>query len=343
MLNQIIEKLIDKKDLSPEDISLASKAIHNGEHSFQVAAILVLLRSKGETSEEIASFAKSMRVNTLKVQTISPVLDIVGTGGDRSNTINISTGSAILAAACGIPVAKHGNRSISSRCGSADVLEALGVAIDLSPASVSRSIDEIGIGFMFAPRFNPVLASLANVRKALKVPTIFNVLGSLLNPAKADFLLYGVNKPELVGMMGGALKKMGVVRALVFHGHGTDELTAIGPTRVLEVTKEKMLNYVIDPHDYGIAYCKLQDLQGGSSHENALLLREVFLGKQGAVADTLALNAGASLWIYGAVASIAEGVQMAFETLKKGEASRLLDQWIQLTQEFKERGDEKYA
>lgn len=343
MLNQIIEKLIDKKDLSPEDILLASKAIHDGGHPFQVAAILVLLRSKGETSEEIASFAKSMQVNTLAVRTKIPVLDIVGTGGDRSNTINISTGSAILAAACGIPVAKHGNRSISSRCGSADVLEALGVAIDLSPAMVARSIEKIGIGFMFAPRFNPALASLATVRKALKVPTIFNVLGSLLNPAKADFLLYGVNRPELVGMLGEALQKMGVVRALVFHGNGTDELTAIGPTRVLEVTKEKMREFAVDPHDYGMSYCRLQDLQGGSSEENALLLREVFLGKQGALADTLALNAGASLWIYGLVTTIAEGVQMAFEALKRGDASRLLDQWIQLTHELKEHGDEKYA
>jgi anthranilate phosphoribosyltransferase len=341
MLNPLIEKLIEKRNLSSEDIHLFMQAISEKEYTLQIAAVLVLLRSKGEHPEEIAALAQSMRAERLIVQTKTPVIDIVGTGGDGMGTINISTGSAILAAACGIPVAKHGNRSVSSRCGSADVLESLGVVIDLTPKQVARSIEKAGIGFMFAPRFNPILASLASVRRALRVPTILNVLGSLLNPAKAPYLVYGVYQPKLVSMMAQTLQNMGIKRAVVFHGHRTDELTPIGPTKVLEVTRDQIREFVIDPLRCGLKECHLDDLKGGGPQENAHLLREVLSGQQGAIANALALNAGVGLWVYGAAASVEEGVQNALEVLLRGEAGKLLDKWIHLTRQLKEAASEE--
>jgi len=328
MLKNHLEKLLAKENLNEIEIAVAANAIATGYDSAQVAAFLVLLRSKGETPSEITALVHSMRKHAVSVTLDRPVLDIVGTGGDGANTVNISTGSAILAAACGAAVAKHGNRAVSSRCGSADVLEALGVNIEGTPETVSASIKKIGIGFMLAPLFHPALKHVGVIRKSLKVPTIFNMIGPLMNPAKAEFMVFGIFKKDLVMTMAEALQALGVIRAIVFHGNGTDELTPSGPLEAILVTPLELKPIVIDPRQYGLPLCHLNDLKGGDAAKNAALLKEAFQGRGGPISDTLALNAGVGLWVVGKVCNIADGVAYAQESLNNGAAERLLQQWI---------------
>ncbi|GLI68759.1 hypothetical protein VaNZ11_013250, partial [Volvox africanus] len=333
-MREVIEKLIRREDLAKEQAAETLAALLDDFVSEQAAAFLVLLRAKGETPDEIAGLAQAMLDKALPVHTAQQVVDIVGTGGDGIGSVNISTGASILAAAAGARVAKHGNRSVSSLCGSADVLEALGVAIDLGPAGVIRCLDEAGIAFMFANRYHPAMRAVRPVRSALKVRTALNMLGPLLNPAHAAYGLVGVYDTSISELMAGSLLRMGVRKALVVHSMGLDELTPMGPADVVEVTEGAPLKrYALDPKDVGIARCEVEDLKGGDAALNAAILRDVLAGQRGPVADALVLNAGYALAAAQVAADPAEGVALAQEVQRRGDAIRVLDRWAAISQQ----------
>lgn len=331
-LKQCIEQLMRKQDLTAEQCEgIVSEIIKEDANLLQVAALLVLLRAKPETPTEILGIVRGLKQAMKKISVPFKVLDIVGTGGDGSNTINISTGAAILAASCGIKVAKHGNRAVSSLCGAADVLEEVGIDLDISPEKVSETIAEIGIGFCFAPNFNPALLQLRSIRKQLNVPTTFNLIGPLLNPAQASHYLLGVYDEKLLNIYAEVLFQLGTDRSLIVHGHGLDELSCVGPAEAIEITRTGKRRITIDPQQLGLARCTVQDLKGGTPTVNAHLLKETFSGKPGPIADTLALNCAAALWIYGLYPSIAEALPVAQENLRNGAALKLLEQWVSLS------------
>ncbi|GIL72505.1 hypothetical protein Vretimale_4293 [Volvox reticuliferus] len=333
-MREVIEKLIRREDLTKEQAAESLAALLDDFVSEQAAAFLVLLRAKGETADEIAGLAKAMLDKAVPVHTAQQVVDIVGTGGDGIGSVNISTGASILAAAAGARVAKHGNRSVSSLCGSADVLEALGVAIDLGPAGVTRCLDEAGIAFMFANRYHPAMRAVRPVRSALKVRTALNMLGPLLNPAHAAYGLVGVYDTSISELMAGSLLRMGVRKALVVHSMGLDELTPMGPADVVEVTEGGPLKrYTLDPKDVGIPRCEVEDLKGGDAALNAAILRDVLAGQRGPVADALVLNAGYALAAAQVAANPAEGVALAQEVQRRGDAVRVLDRWAAVSQQ----------
>jgi len=304
----------------------------------QMAAFLALLRAKGETSAEIAGLAQAMRAAAIPVSTPYDVLDIVGTGGDDIGSVNISTGASVIAAAAGAKVAKHGNRSVSSLCGSADVLEALGVTVDLGPEEVASCLEETGIAFMYAPRYHPAMKAVAPVRRSLKIRTAFNFLGPMLNPAGAKYALVGVYSTAVSRKMADALMRLGTKKALVVHSHGLDELTPMGDADVLEVTEAGVRQYVLDPRSLGIPHCSVEDLKGGDATFNAKVLRDVFAGERNAVADALCLNAGVALAAAEVASSPEEGIAMAQEAQRSGRALQLLDKWVDVSSRLSSQG-----
>jgi anthranilate phosphoribosyltransferase len=327
-LENYLHLLQKKPHLTREEAKNAMAHIMQGADPYQTAAFLSVLKFRGESAEEIAGMQEAVEDQALHVDLSFPVLDIVGTGGDGSHTVNISTGSAILAAACGIPVVKHGNRSVSSRCGSADVLEALGIAIEMPPKDVVFSLQEAHIAFLYAPYYHPCLKKLRRLRSALKIPTIFNLLGPLLNPARAPFALIGVADLSLLETMANSIVQLKKIkRALVFHGSGLDELSPLGPIVAYDVRDGTIERMEIDPQKLGFKSCALTDLQGGDAEKNAFLLSEAFSGKSGAIADALILNAGAALWIFERASSLEEGIAIARSALKEGKALAVLEKW----------------
>lgn len=293
----------------------------------QIAAFLVLLRAKQETAEELSALVQAFRSKMLVVSTSSPVLDIVGTGGDGANTVNISTGAAILAASCGVKVAKHGNRAVSSLTGSADVLEALGINIQLPAEHIGHCIEEVGMGFCYSPNFHPMTQALKSFRKQLNIPTTMNLLGPLLNPARAAHVVLGVSDPKLAPIMADVLIQLGCKQSVVVHGKGLDEISTAGPTQVMELNKGETKTFLLDPLDFGFALCRIDDLRGGDAQTNAQLLLDSFQGKGGPIADTLVLNAAVALYIYGMHPSISEAVSHAHDNLYSGRALALLQKW----------------
>ena len=299
-----------------------------------VGALLAALATKGETSAEIAGAARVMRARVTRVPTIrEPLVDTCGTGGDHSGSFNVSTGAALVVAAAGVPVAKHGNRAASSRCGSADVLEALGVAIDLDPASVGRSIDELGIGFLYAPRFHPAMRHAAQARREIGIRTIFNLLGPLTNPAGARRQLIGVPAADAVGRIAGVLRELGAEAAVVVHGmEGLDEISVCGPTRIAYVDGGELEESVIEPADLGLPTFEIHEMAGGDAAENAAILRGVLEGRgSNAQRAVVAANAGAGIWIGGGAVTLRAGVDQARETIASGRAAELLDRLVDLT------------
>mmetsp|Transcript_14779 Transcript_14779/g.30574 ORF Transcript_14779/g.30574 Transcript_14779/m.30574 type:complete len:409 (+) Transcript_14779:151-1377(+) len=348
-LKPYIETLIaGERPLTTDETKAAFSEILKGADEVQVGSLLTLLRQKGETPDEIAGMVQAMNDACNSVDLGGQkLLDIVGTGGDGADTINISTASVVLASACGCTVAKAGNRSVSSACGSADVLEALGVKIDLNPAQVVECVNKVGVAFMMAPVNHPAMRFVAPVRKKLGVRTCFNILGPMTNAAGAQRAVIGVFHPELLELMAGALKRVGRVdHAVIIHGVGLDEISPLGPATLLEIknvaeegASEKVYEtrtFEFDPESIGIPRCQLEDLKGGGPKENAEKFEAVLKGGDhtDAKRDSIVLNAGVGCWIYGLTDSIEEGCKLARETLESGKASDLLKDWIAASQEI---------
>ncbi|WP_049928459.1 anthranilate phosphoribosyltransferase [Halopiger goleimassiliensis] len=327
-MQEYVERVTDGEDLTQTDARAASTAVFEDATEAQIGALLAALRSKGETEAEIAGFAEGMRE---AARTISPdrdpLVDTCGTGGDDYDTINVSTTSAIVAAGAGVPVAKHGNYSVSSSSGSADVLEEVGVNVEAEPPAVEAAIEEDGIGFMLAPVFHPAMKAVIGPRKELGMRTIFNVLGPLTNPAGADAQIVGVYDPDLVPVLADALARMDVERALVVHGAGTDEIAIHGETVAAEVDGDSVEEYTLEPADLGLEEHAIGDIAGGSPEENARDMRGIVDGEvTGAKRDVILANAGGAIYVAGEADSLEEGAAIAREAIESGDAAAKLDQ-----------------
>ena len=331
MIQKALAELMDGRDLSQDDAREVMNSIMAGEATpAQIGAFLVALRIKGETADEIAGCAEAMREHVLVVRPArTDLVDTAGTGGDGARTFNISTAAALVAAAAGAGVAKHGNRAVSSSSGSADVLEALGFNLELPPETIARSIDELGFGFLFAPTHHPAMRHAAPVRRDLATRTVFNVLGPLTNPAGARAQVVGVYAPELVPTIADVLARLGAERAFVVHGAaGVDELSPAGPNLVCEVANGQVRRREIDPLDLGIDRCAPDELGGGDPADNAETIRRIFSGAEGGKRDAVLLNAAGAIAAGGLARDLGEGVGLAREALDSGAAGERLEALI---------------
>ena len=335
-LQDALQRTIEHREIFHDEMLSLMRRIMSGEVTpVMIAALTVGLRVKKETIGEIAAAAQVMREFATKVDVSEPssLLDIVGTGGDASHTFNISTASMFVAAAAGARIAKHGNRSVSSRSGSADVLEALGANIMLTPAQVARCIEDVGIGFMFAPTHHGAMKHAAAVRKELGVRTIFNILGPLTNPAGAGASLVGVFHPDLVGIHVRVLQRLGSRRALVVYGKdGMDEVSLGAATMVGELKDGAVTEYEIHPEDFGLHMKSNRGLKVRDASESKEMVLEALSGVEGTPREIVALNAGTALYAYGAASSIGEGIALAREAIASGAAKRKLDEFVRVTQ-----------
>ena len=333
-ISEAVYKLSRREDLGYDEARSVMGSIMSGECSeVMISSYLTALALKGETVEEIAASAAEMRGHGLRLPgDHSDALEIVGTGGDRSGSFNISTTSAFVVAACGVPVAKHGNRAASSKCGAADVLEALGARIDISPEESERILRECGFAFMFAQRYHQSMRYVAPVRRELGFRTVFNILGPLTNPAAAGNQLSGVFSPSIVRPMAQVLDRLGVRNAMVVYGtDGLDELSVSAETMVTELKDGKLEDYTITPEELGLARSPHADLIGGCPVENAAITRAVLAGERGARRDAVLLNAGAGLYTCRRADSIEDGIAMAAQAIDSGEAERTMNRFIELT------------
>jgi anthranilate phosphoribosyltransferase len=337
VIQEVIGKLLDGTQLARAEARAVMDEIMRGEATpAQIGGFLVALRSKGETADEITGCAEAMRDHVLVVRPgRDDLVDTAGTGGDGAHTINISTAAALVAAAAGAGVAKHGNRAVSSACGSADVLEALGFTLEQEPQRIARSIDELGFGFLFAPSHHPAMRHAAAVRRELATRTVFNVLGPLTNPAGARAQVVGVYSPGLVRTIADVLARLGARRAYVVHGEGgIDELSPVGQNLVAEVVDGEVLERRLDPEsELGIPRCSVDELRGGSPAENAEAIREVFAGATGGRRDAILLNAAGAIAAGGHAADLREGLEVARRTIDSGAAAERLELLIAFSRE----------
>ena len=335
MIQDAIYKVLNKEDLTLDMTKSVMDEIMSGNATnAQMAGFLTSMRMKGETIDEITACAMVMREYGKKLQSEGDVLDIVGTGGDEANTFNISTISSFIISAAGVPVAKHGNRSVSSKCGSADVLEALGVKIDIPIEKSERILKEIGLCFMFAPIYHSSMKYAAPVRRELGVRTIFNILGPLASPAKANLQLLGVYDENLVEPMARVLANLGVKRAMVVHGHdGLDEVTLTTRSTVCEVNDGRVNSFFIDPHQFGFKYCSPEDLVGGNPTQNAEIALRVLQGEKGPKRDIVLLNSAVCLYMSYNNMTLRDCVSLAAEMIDSGKAMKQLEKFVRLTNE----------
>ncbi|HET9938665.1 MAG TPA: anthranilate phosphoribosyltransferase, partial [Gaiella sp.] len=334
MIADALARIADGRDLTRDDARAVMDEVMRGEATpAQIGGLLVGLRAKGETVDEITGFAEAMREHVVPVRpTRTPLVDVVGTGGDGARTINISTAAAIVAASAGAGVAKHGNRAASSACGSADVLEALGLVLELPPERIAASIDEHGFGFMFARAHHPAMRHAAPVRQELGTRTVFNVLGPLANPAGARDGVFGVYAPALARTYAEALAGLGARRALVVHGAGgVDELTPSGPSLVVEVSDGRITEWQLDPATLGLAASEPAELRGGDAAENAAAIRRVLDGERGGRRDAIVLNAGAALVAAGVAETFQDGVATAAAAIDDGAAGAVLVRLVEFS------------
>ncbi len=337
MFTDYLNRIIQHKNLSDTQMAEMLSEIFSGNiPDTQVAAFMAALATKGETYEELAGAARAMRKKAIKIHcNASTVIDTCGTGGDGMNTFNISTTTAFVVAGCGVTVAKHGNRSISSKCGSADVLETLGVNLDVAPEIVEEAINEVGIGFMFAPKYHGAMRFAAKARQETKIRSIFNMLGPLTNPAAANCQLLGVYAPELTEMFANALKLIGLKRAFVVHGHdGLDEITICDSTRVSELNDGTIRTYDINPEDYFGETADQSELKGGDAVENAEITKAILNGSEkGPKRNIVLLNSAAALIAAGKAENLKEGILVAEESIDSGKSFKKLDALATYTRE----------
>lgn len=331
-MKELIAKVVEGRDLTEEEAKRGMEILLSGEATqAQIGAFLTALRMKGETLEELVGLASVLRD---KADTITPkadnYVDLVGTGGDSTFTFNISTTSAFVVAAAGLPVAKHGNRSISSKSGAGDVLEELGVNIMAEPEVVERCVNEVGIGFMFAQLFNKSMKYVGQARKEMGVRTVFNILGPLANPSRAKNMVVGVYAPYLTENIAKAMARLGVERAFVVSGcDNMDEITLTGKTTVSEIKDGQVTTFQITPEEFGFNSCTLDDLRGGDGKENAGITRAILDGEKGPKRDIVLLNAGATLYVGGVAADIKEGIRLAAEAIDSGKAKAVLEKLVE--------------
>lgn len=342
MIKEAIASLIDGRSLSMEQAAEVMEEMTTRQVTpAQFGAFVTALRIKGETSDEIAGLASVMRAKAIRVMTAEPVIDIVGTGGDNSKSFNISTAAAFVAAGAGIRVAKHNNRAMTSQCGSADVLEALGVKIELDASQVKDCLEKVGIGFMFAPLFHPAMKFAAAPRREIGIRTIFNILGPLTNPARAESMVLGVPSEKLGEKLAQVLSRLGSKHALVVHGlNGMDEISVAGKSRVWELQDGEITDYYVSPEDFGLAAAGVETLAGGTPQENAAILRSVLEGEKGSRRDAVIMNAAAGIVVGhktghpSGLPALKEGVEIARETIDSGRALDKLEKLIKLSQSY---------
>jgi len=327
MLKEAITQVVAGGDLSRQEAIEVMRQIMEGMATdAQIASLITALRMKGETVEEITGFTQVMREKAERVTLETPVLDTCGTGGDGAHTFNISTAAALVAAGAGATVAKHGNRSVSSKCGSADCLSALGIDLMAEPPIVEKCLRNAGIGFFFAPLWHKSMKYAIGPRKEIGIRTVFNILGPMTNPAGAEYQLLGVYSEALINPLANVLKNLGSTQAMVVHGlDGLDEITTTTRTRVSEVKNGQVTDYEIDPGDFGFPLAQKQDLAGGTAEENAQLVLDILGGKKGPARNIVLLNAGAAIYTYGKAKDLAEGIQMAAQSIDTGAALGKLD------------------
>lgn len=334
MITDAIKKLVENQDLTYDEALACMDEIFSGEATeIQTAGYLTALRMKGETVEEISASARGMRNHAAQLEHDGmEVLEIVGTGGDCANSFNISTTSGLVAAAAGVPIAKHGNRSVSSKCGAADVLEALGVNITIPPEKMSEVLQKTNICFMFAQVYHKAMKYVAPVRKGQGIRTIFNILGPLTNPANASMQLMGVYEEALVEPMAKVLNKLGVDNGMVVYGQDClDEISLSAPTTVCEIRDGEFKTYVIEPEQFGFNKCDKKDLEGGNPEENAAITKAILSGEKGAKRDAVVLNAAACIYIAKKADTMQEAVKVAEEMIDSGKAMEVLNQFVELT------------
>jgi anthranilate phosphoribosyltransferase len=329
----LISKLLAREDLSEHETAAAMTEIMEGAATdAQIAGFVIALRAKGETTDEVVGLVRTMRAYAQQVDVEGDVLDTCGTGGDRSGTFNVSTAAAFVCAGAGVKVAKHGNRAASSRCGSADVLEALGVKIDVGPDVVARCIVEAGMGFCFAPMFHPAMRHAGTARRELGTATVFNFLGPLTNPAGATRQALGVSDARMLPRMVDTLGRLGSDRVVGFHGHeGLDELSTSGPSRVVELVDGETREWTIDPVELGLDVSPLEAVAGGDAAANAATIRAVFDGATGPRRDIVVLNAAAGLLAAGRAGDIRSGLDLAADAIDSGGAARVLDSLVEVS------------
>lgn len=330
-MKHVLEQLLDKQNLTIEEAFNVMLSIMSGEYDdAQIAGFLMALRAKGETIGEITGFAQAMREKMVSVRLDSPAIDMCGTGGDASGTFNISTAATFVVAGAGVHVAKHGNRSMTSKSGSADVLQALGIAIDKPVEASTEDIEQIGLGFMFAPAYHPAMKHAIGARKALAIRTIFNLLGPLCNPANVKSQAMGIFHPDLTDVQANVLKALGSTNIMVFHGRdGLDEISTTATTRISQMKNSgDVTTFELDARELGLDQVSLDDLQGGEPAENADMIRAILNGEKGPKQDVVLVNAAAGIVVGGKAQNLKEGLMKAVESLESGAALNVLMQLI---------------